>query len=103
MNTKFKLDIEPEAFEDIQKAVNFYNNRKIGLGRLFYKTVDKQFDFLKKNYFSFAIHYDNIRCMGIKKFPYMVHYSVLERQRTISIKAVFSTFEDPEKWNERIE
>jgi hypothetical protein len=45
----FTLDIEPEAFDDIQEAVDFYNSRKSGLGKRFYNTVDKHFDFLKKN------------------------------------------------------
>ena len=40
MPKKFTLDIEPEAFDDIQEAVDFYNSRKADLGKRFFKTVD---------------------------------------------------------------
>jgi len=102
MLKKFSIDIEPEAFEDIQEAVNFYNSRQPGLGERFYNTTDKQIDFLKKNYFSFAVRYDDIRCMRVEKFPYMIHYRVLENQQTVSVKAVFCTHNNPDKWEERI-
>lgn len=45
MLKKFSVDIEPEAFEDIQKAVDYYNQKKDGLGKQFFNTVDKHFDF----------------------------------------------------------
>jgi hypothetical protein len=102
MLKKFTLDIEPEAFDDIQEAVDFYNSRKSGLGKRFFNTVDKHFDFLKKNYFSFAVRYDDIRCMPVKKFPYIIHYRVLKSQETVSVKAVFGTHDNPDKWEERI-
>lgn len=47
--------------------------------------------------------YDDIRCMPVRSFPYMIHYRVLESQQTISVKAVFCTYDDPDKWEERIE
>ena len=102
MPKKFKLDIEPETFDDIQDAVDYYNSCKDGLGKRFFNTVDKHFDFLKKNYLSFAVRYDDIRCMPVKKFPYMIHYRVLESQETVSVKAVFGTHDNPDKWGERI-
>lgn len=102
MLKKFNIDIEPEAIDDIQEAVDYYNIKKKNLGKQFFTTVDKHFEFLKKNYLSFAIRYDDIRCMPVKKFPYMIHYRVLERQKLISVKAVFCTYDDPEKWEERI-
>jgi len=55
MRNKFTLNIEPEAFDDIQEAVDYYNSCKAGLGKRFFNTVDKHFDFLKKDYFSFAV------------------------------------------------
>lgn len=102
MPKKFTLNIEPEAIDDIQEAVDYYNSRKSGLGKSFFNAVDKHFEFLKKNYFSFAVRYDDIRCMPVKKFPYIIHYRVLESQETVSVKAVFCTHDNPDKWEERI-
>ena len=102
MLKKFHLDIEIGAFEDIQEAVDYYNGKRTGLGKRFYNAIDKHFGFLRKNYTSFAVRYDNIRCMPVKQFPYMIHYRVLESQQTVSVKAVFCTYDDPDKWMERI-
>jgi hypothetical protein len=102
MLKKFDLDIEPEALDDIQEAADYYNSKKSNLGKRFFTSVDKHFEFLKKNYLSFTVRYDDIRCMPVKKFPYMIHYRVLEQQELVSVKAVFCTYEDPEKWGERV-
>jgi hypothetical protein len=98
MFKKFQLDIEPEVFDDIQDAVDYYNHHKQGLGKRFFQTIDKHFTLLKKNYFAFAFRYDDIRCMPVKKFPYMIHYRILESQQIISIKGVFNTNLNPDKW-----
>jgi len=103
MLKKFHLDIETEAFDDIQEAVEYYNRKQPGLGKRFYDTIDKHFSFLKKNYLSFAVRYDDIRCMPVKKFPYMVHFRVLESQQTVSVKAVFCTYDDPDKLQYRVD
>lgn len=101
MLKKFSIDIEPEALDDIQNAIDYYNSCKTGLGKRFYNTIDKHFKFLAKNYTSFAVRYDDIRCMPVGKFPYMIHYRALQSQHTISIKAVFCTHDDPDKWERR--
>ena len=48
--------------------------KKTGLGKQFYNKIDKHLDFLKENYLSFAVRYDEIRCMPVKKFPYMIPF-----------------------------
>lgn len=102
MPPKFALNLEPEVFDDIQDAVDYYNSCKDGLGKRFFNIIDKHFNFLKKNYFSFSIRYDDIRCMPVKKFPYMIHYRVLENQEIVSVKAVFCTYENPSKQEVRV-
>jgi toxin ParE1/3/4 len=98
MQQKFLIDIEPEALEDIQNAINYYNTCKQGLGKKFYITIDKQFSFLRTNFTLFAVRYDDIRCMKVKKIPYMIHYRILQNQQIVRITAVFCTFENPDKW-----
>jgi hypothetical protein len=66
MPEKFILEIDPEAFNDIQQAVNYYNTVRKDLGKRFFETVDDHFDLLKNHYFAFAIRYDDIRCMPVK-------------------------------------
>ena len=102
MLRKFHLDIEPEVLDDIQKAVDYYNRKKNDLGKEFYDIVDGHFEYLKKNYTHFAERYDDIRCMPLERFPYMIHYRILKSQKTVSVKGVFCTYDNPNKWAERI-
>lgn len=102
MTEVFSVEIEPEAVEDIQNAIDYYNHQKTGLGKRFFNTIDKHFSFLKKNYLAFHVKYDKIRCMPVQNFPYMIHYQVKEKDEKVSIKAVFSTYENPDKWEKRI-
>lgn len=81
MSKKFSINIEPEAFNDIQEAINYYNRCKPRLGKKFLETVKKHIDLLEKYHQSFAIRYDNIRCLPIKKFPYMIHYQFCEDKK----------------------
>ena len=102
MPKQFYIDIEPEALEDIQKAIDHYDSKRIGLGEEFYNAIDEYIEFLGINHYAFAIKYDEIRCLPLKKYPYTIHYKVLSSQKTVSIKAVFCDFEDPDKWEGRI-
>lgn len=69
MSEKFRLNIEPEVFNDIQDAVDYYKTINQKLALRFFKTINKQFLALQNNHSSFAIRYDNIRCLTVKKVP----------------------------------
>ena len=60
---------------DIQESVNWYNQQQKGLGRKFYMEVLDGIDSLAKNPF-YKICYDAVHCLPLKKFPFMVHYTV---------------------------
>lgn len=100
--TKFRIQIEPDALADIQEITNWYNQQKYGLGTRFQKTVIKQINSLKKNSQIYAIRYNEIRCMLIRKFPYMVHYYINNENITVEILSVISTHRDPKTWEDRI-
>lgn len=47
----FKIRIEPEAHEDIQEGIQWYNEQKPGLGKKFHTQVKSYFNKLKTNPF----------------------------------------------------
>lgn len=103
MPETFHLDIEPEALDDIQNAIDYYDDKVAGLGKKSYDILEEHVELLRKNHHSFAINYDDIRVLPIKKFPYAIHYRVLSEQKIVSIKAVFCTYENPFKWKDRVD
>jgi hypothetical protein len=101
MNRRFKVEYNPDFFDDIVQSVDWYNKQRAGLGDRFYRCVKKQTAKLATNALCYAVRYSDIRCMCIEKFPYMVHYRVNEQTKTVKIEALFHTSRDPKICIER--
>ena len=97
----FVVKIASEALADIKEIADWYNTQQSGLGERFKKSAIQQIDSLKKYPLIYAIRYAQIRCMVVKKFPYMVHYYVNNSKKTVEVLAVISTSRDPEIWKKR--
>lgn len=98
---KFKVEYSPDFLSDLVKAVGWYNERQAGLGNRFLMNVKKQTARLSSSALHFAVKYDDIRCVGIEKFPYLVHYRINEPTKTVRVEALFHTSRNPQKWDER--
>lgn len=75
----FKIQINSEAYQDIQEGVDCYNKHRKGLGKEFHIEVKNGFEKLKYLSF-FQIRYDQTRCLPLKRFPFMIHYNVDENK-----------------------
>ena len=92
--------LDPRAIQDLQDAINHYDKRQPGLGEKFEKTLNKYLITLQKSPF-FQIRYDDVHCLPLKKFPYMVHFTVDDKNRLITVRAVFHTARTPKTWKSR--
>ena len=97
----YKIRIDEDALQDIQNATIWYNKQLEGLGSKFQKQIKSQINALKKDATIYAIRYDNVRCMNIKKFPFMVHYSISTNLLLVEVFAITHTSRNPEIWDER--
>jgi len=93
----FRLRILPPAREDIQESIRWYNQRQAGLGRRFHAELKEFLELLSKNPM-FENRYDEVRCVPMRKFPYMVHFTVEEDDRVVVIHGVFHTSLHPSSW-----
>jgi plasmid stabilization system protein ParE len=98
---KYKVKIEPEALAGIQEITDWYNDAQAGLGKRFQKMVIKHINSLSKDPHIYAIRYKEIRCVLIKKFPYMAHFYINDKNNTIEVLAVISTSRNPIIWKEK--
>lgn len=73
----YRIKIDSEALSDIRVITEWYETQQTGLGNRFSDTVIGQIDCLKDNPRLFAIRYQQIRCMIVQKFPYMVHFMLM--------------------------
>lgn len=96
----FDIKIEPEAHQDIQEGIDWYNEQQPGLGRKFYEEIKDTFKRLQTHPF-FQIRYDKVRCLPLKSYPYMIHFTVDEQEKRVIVRAVFNMSRDPGIWKKR--
>lgn len=94
----YSLKIDIDAFKDIQRAVEWYEFQLKGLGQRYKQQTKKQINSLKKDPYLFSIKYNEIRCRKIEKFPFLIHYTINEKLKFITVFAVFHTSRNPEIW-----
>lgn len=93
----YAIVIDSRAIQDIQKAIDYYDEQQSGLGQKFEHALNKHLLTLEKNPF-FHIRYDNVHCLPVTKFPYMVHFTVDKKNKLVTVQAIFHTSIDPKKW-----
>ena len=96
----FKVVITPDAHIDTLEGIEWYNKQSVALAKRFYQTIKKTYKTIRQNPY-FQIRYEDVRCLPVKKFPYMIHYIVDEQRERIVIIGVICTHRDPEIREER--
>jgi len=99
----YKIKISPDALSDIQDSTNWYNKQVPGLGTRFKKSVKQQIETVKTRAEFYSIRYQNVRCMLVKKFPFLIHFTIDEEAKLVEVFAVFHTSRNPKIWSERRE
>ncbi len=92
MNFLIKLDLR--ALNDIQNTIDYYDEKQIGLGKKFEDYLSKYIKSLSKNPF-YQNRYDKIHCLPLKKYPYMIHFSIQKDEKSVYIHAIINTFKKP--------
>ena len=94
----YKSIILPSAKEDIKQAALWYNSKQKHLGKRFSASVRNKVLFIRQNPKACCIRYDDVRTSVLDVFPYMIHYTVDEYNKTVIVSAVIHTSRNPEMW-----
>lgn len=94
----YKIVITPVAQKHIEDAIVYYKNKASNkVASMFIDDYKKTFsDIQKVLYFKFF--FKNFRGKPMKKFPFIVFYSLDEQLKVIFINAVFNTHQDTNKY-----
>ena len=84
----YKSILLPSAREDILDAANWYNEKQNGLGKRFIFQVREKIGFIQQSPNACQIRYDDVRCSVLNLFPFMVHYIIDERCKTVIINLI---------------
>lgn len=91
----FTVIFSPIALHDVEQITAYYEKLRPGLGKRFATRLQLTLNAIKRNPFFASVRYDDIRCAQVKKFPYLVHYYILENELLVTIIAVCSTHSEP--------
>lgn len=95
----YEVVLSDAAIRDIEQAVVWYEERRKGLGYEFELSLEAGITFLERHPLSCPKKYKDIRVKFIKRFPYGLHYEVIDN--SVKIIAVFHMKRSPYRWVER--
>jgi len=98
----YKVTIGIAALLDIQEVTNWYNECLPKLGSRFQHVVKQQIGTLKINAHGYNNRYRDVHCMPVKKFPYLIHFTIDNINRIVEVFAIIHTSRNPDIWEERI-
>jgi plasmid stabilization system protein ParE len=96
----FKIVLTHKAQIDILEGIEWYNKHSADLGKRFYQTIQKEYKNLRQNPY-FQVRYEDIRCLPLKKYPYMIHFVVEEEREQVVVLGIICTHRDPVVGEER--
>lgn len=92
----YKIQADSRVKFDLKEAMDFLKSKRKGSELKFLFEYKSLLNILKTHPF-FEVRYNNIRCLPFEKFKYMIHFTINEKVLSVQIKAVLSTYLDPEK------
>jgi hypothetical protein len=97
----YDIKIDSDAFIDIKEAADWYDYKSDGLGGRFKRNVKRQINSLKSNPEIYNIRYKNVRCVLVKKFPFLIHFIVDKKNWMVEVLAVIHTSRNPKIWEQK--
>lgn len=85
----WRTEIISQAKADIQKTVLWYNERQIGLGKMFLENVRADVTLIQLNPNAFPGKYKEVRTKVMHRFPFVIHYFIDFKRHKLIIIAVF--------------
>jgi plasmid stabilization system protein ParE len=90
---KYRVILRPQAETDVRQAREWYESKRLGLGRDFLDGVQGVIAGLAKRPLRYPVVYRNVRRALLRRFPYGVFYSVTEAE--VFVVACFHSKRNP--------
>jgi len=87
------------AQREFDKAADWYDEQRAGLGREFIEEVDRVLDNIRQSPDRHAVVYAEVREALVRRFPFAVYYRIEPDQ--VVVLAVIHTSRDPAIWQRR--
>lgn len=87
--------ITPTATDDISAAIEYYNALAVDLGYRFAGLVADYFNQISHLPTASPIRFKNVRGKAVKRFPYLITYTIDEATQSVHILRIFNTYQEP--------
>lgn len=99
---KLAVQFRPIAKAEFNDAVDWFEEKRIGLGIDFTDAVRDVLDTVSKSPLIYRKLYRDVRCVSVAGFPYQIFYRVLNNE-TIEVLSVFQVRRNPAVWRDRVD
>jgi toxin ParE1/3/4 len=97
----YHVSITLFAAKYIDATFLYYDNIRPNLGDQLIKEIDKAIFYLERYPAIGSVRYQDVRCFVLRKFPYMIHYLIDEKNQAVIVIGFYGTKTDPQKWRAR--
>jgi toxin ParE1/3/4 len=97
---KRNIQFLKQAKEESEESKEYYESKRLGLGKEFAQEVDKTLQRIEETPEQFPEVYKTVRRALLDRFPFCIFFRL--KETVIQVIAVFHTSRDPEKWKNRI-
>jgi len=91
---KYLVDFRIEAHQDILEAIEWYEEKREGLGDELFIAIENEKHFIEHNPYHYEDKYKGIRKAITKRFPYILYYRI-ESESQVLVYAVLHMKRSP--------
>ena len=91
----FRIVTTTNARKDIKQAINWENERSSDLGVRFLNDLEQRLETISQTPAIGSVRYDNVRCTTTNIFQYLIHYTVDDKLKQITILRVLHIRQKP--------
>ncbi len=99
---KYTVVKNPDIYDDILEDIKWYNEKREGLGFEIIDEIENTILSLEDDALLYQIRYGNFRAVSTERFPFLVHYYILEEHKTVVIEMIASTRKNPDNWRTKL-
>ena len=96
----YKVVLSLKAISDIEDAFEYYSSKSLQVLKNFDKELETAYKAIRINP-HYKIKYRNVVGFPLRRFPYIILYTLDESDKTILIYSVFNTYLNPSKYPNR--
>jgi len=91
----YEIILSKRALKNIAAAVEYYEKQLQGLGKRFAIEVDNALQAIANMPTAYSYRYKQVRDKLVRKFPYLIFFTINEKKQTVTVLSVFHTSQKP--------